>query len=903
MGGELVPRRVLRIVQDEGELGFSRTGVITWSDGVQGGVRVKFDIAENSIAITAEEHGSNFKFLQTLDRAHVQAWEGRSVQGYDFEGIAFTILAYDVAKSTFYLVVTDEASRQFDWLGDFDYRHHRVGTFKIISQSKWEQIDSKPSLVVLAQSPSSRDSGSLPLPPLPVQADPRFELRGNTGIVMAPDRDWTNTFQGERKPLVVHVGFANGVTILHQAQEAPHKNFIGIEDFDDAVGKLREATEQHGLTNLRVVHATDWKAFEAQAAIGNQGIISELYYYHPDSEYAYAYDDYNRMSKLISLLAPGAIVRLLVGYEGADVDYAERLRPTFKSREFKELELKDVDFPENLDPLDFPGQMKDGETEEQRRNEGYRLIFKWNADRSELRVETAKLIAFIRQNAPIGHGWSKEGFWQRPLRLGALQEFMKKLDEHIPGGLKNKSVLDLGANDLRVSLFANEYGANVDAVEIDSAVHEKDTKRVYAIAEKEGLAHHINLLEPQDGLDLDWSQYAVVFFYYTEPRGKKEKILFRERILAQFEKAPNTILAIVIDVDLLSGSWVYDIGFLTWALEKQFEHEMDDIKNASEVLLLFKGFSKDWNWSEIDLDFQRRLSGMRLLFDYIQSPEDTNFKVEDALGLSSDLVEFWEDVLIRFEIAHERNDERHLENRVRFLRSLQSELVALTREVDQFIRDALPDDEAKQASLQSLRQILETKGNSDQNETNGTSISRSELRELSNELVAPQAVTAINQVMAKVREASDRMAASNQHPKIRSELREMRAFSRKAIFERGLAVAGERIAYEYGPSMVIVTNRAELRVIEKINQAIQHPENHFMPIRSFQEGKRRAELRGLSLRAIGVGEELLYFENLKEDGVLDSFTILSQSVINAFLAGLEFLVTKLQAALTLAYSM
>lgn len=64
--------------------------------------------------------------------------------------------------------------------------------------------------------------------------------------------DWDEVFDGEG-PLVVEIGFGNGVFLMEQAQQHPEARFVGIERAWGSVKRLFRRLEIEGLNNVRVV--------------------------------------------------------------------------------------------------------------------------------------------------------------------------------------------------------------------------------------------------------------------------------------------------------------------------------------------------------------------------------------------------------------------------------------------------------------------------------------------------------------------------------------------------------------------------------------------------------------------------------------------------------------------------
>ena len=57
---------------------------------------------------------------------------------------------------------------------------------------------------------------------------------------------------GNANPVILEIGFGNGASLLQMAQNAPGKNFIGVEVHRPGVGKLINDANSAGVKNLKV---------------------------------------------------------------------------------------------------------------------------------------------------------------------------------------------------------------------------------------------------------------------------------------------------------------------------------------------------------------------------------------------------------------------------------------------------------------------------------------------------------------------------------------------------------------------------------------------------------------------------------------------------------------------------
>ncbi|THB65455.1 MAG: tRNA (guanosine(46)-N7)-methyltransferase TrmB [Gammaproteobacteria bacterium] len=64
-----------------------------------------------------------------------------------------------------------------------------------------------------------------------------------------------NAIFDNNNPVVVEIGFGNGVSLAQMAQENPDENFFGIEVHRPGIGKLMALADEFGLHNLRVIEA------------------------------------------------------------------------------------------------------------------------------------------------------------------------------------------------------------------------------------------------------------------------------------------------------------------------------------------------------------------------------------------------------------------------------------------------------------------------------------------------------------------------------------------------------------------------------------------------------------------------------------------------------------------------
>jgi tRNA (guanine-N7-)-methyltransferase len=60
---------------------------------------------------------------------------------------------------------------------------------------------------------------------------------------------------GNRRPVIVEIGFGNGEATWRMARAHPEENFLGIEVHRAGIGRLLLSLEEHGIANVRVACA------------------------------------------------------------------------------------------------------------------------------------------------------------------------------------------------------------------------------------------------------------------------------------------------------------------------------------------------------------------------------------------------------------------------------------------------------------------------------------------------------------------------------------------------------------------------------------------------------------------------------------------------------------------------
>ena len=140
----------------------------------------------------------------------------------------------------------------------------------------------------------------------PESAGPDGPQDGN--YVISEDADWSRAFEDNTKPIRVEVGFGDGTKLVKMALAHPENNYIGIDAQDYAIADLNAMlqSQKKPITNLKLIHSFDWKAFPQQT---NREIVSEIYYIALDQkQLSTALCKRRRFRAMIKVLEPGGKV-------------------------------------------------------------------------------------------------------------------------------------------------------------------------------------------------------------------------------------------------------------------------------------------------------------------------------------------------------------------------------------------------------------------------------------------------------------------------------------------------------------------------------------------------------------------------------------------------------------------
>ncbi len=87
------------------------------------------------------------------------------------------------------------------------------------------------------------------------------------------------TIFGDDHPVVLEIGFGNGLSLAEMAQNDPQRNYVGIEVYRPGVGSLLIQIRERGLNNLRAVQADAVEVLENQIADAS---VAAVHIYFPD---------------------------------------------------------------------------------------------------------------------------------------------------------------------------------------------------------------------------------------------------------------------------------------------------------------------------------------------------------------------------------------------------------------------------------------------------------------------------------------------------------------------------------------------------------------------------------------------------------------------------------------------
>lgn len=146
---------------------------------------------------------------------------------------------------------------------------------------------------------------------------PRF------GLDLAGEaRDWSALF-GREAPRVLEIGFGNGEALAWASAREPARDFIGIEVHTPGVGRLLNALETAGVSNVRLYNHDAVEVLQQDIA---PGALDEVRIWFPDPWHKKRHHKRRLIQPaFVDLLAtrikPGGLLHLATDWEG----YAEHM--------------------------------------------------------------------------------------------------------------------------------------------------------------------------------------------------------------------------------------------------------------------------------------------------------------------------------------------------------------------------------------------------------------------------------------------------------------------------------------------------------------------------------------------------------------------------------------------------
>lgn len=107
------------------------------------------------------------------------------------------------------------------------------------------------------------------------------ELLPKYAVNLSKQREKLNFAEvfSNQNPVCVDIGFGNGESILHAAEQYPQLNFLGIDVHLPGIGRLLMGLEEQGLENVKVVR---YDAVDVLRDFIDDGSLSAVHVYFPD---------------------------------------------------------------------------------------------------------------------------------------------------------------------------------------------------------------------------------------------------------------------------------------------------------------------------------------------------------------------------------------------------------------------------------------------------------------------------------------------------------------------------------------------------------------------------------------------------------------------------------------------
>ena len=136
---------------------------------------------------------------------------------------------------------------------------------------------------------------------------------------------------GNAQPVVLEIGFGNGLSLAEMAQNDPQRNYLGIEVYRPGVGSLLIQIRERGLSNLRALQADAVDVLKNQ--IANHSLNAAQIFF-PDPWHKARHNKRRLIQpEFIALLRqklePGGVLHIATDWE----DYAEHIMAVMSAAE------------------------------------------------------------------------------------------------------------------------------------------------------------------------------------------------------------------------------------------------------------------------------------------------------------------------------------------------------------------------------------------------------------------------------------------------------------------------------------------------------------------------------------------------------------------------------------------
>lgn len=148
------------------------------------------------------------------------------------------------------------------------------------------------------------------------------ELSGQYLLPSDQPIDFASVFKNEN-PVILEIGFGNGLSLAEMAENNPERNYVGIEVYRPGVGSLIIQLKNRELTNVRAINSDAMEVLEQQ--VPDQS-LSAVHIYFPDPWHKARHNKRRIIQPdfvelLGKKLRPGGIIHIATDWE----NYAEHI--------------------------------------------------------------------------------------------------------------------------------------------------------------------------------------------------------------------------------------------------------------------------------------------------------------------------------------------------------------------------------------------------------------------------------------------------------------------------------------------------------------------------------------------------------------------------------------------------